>query len=192
MRNSFGGLLSTVSSTSQCRVCTVVLHDSICKQGTILSLTDIYANFATGEFVRIGSPGLPRIFYRYWRPVTASSTRHRFLYETIPSRTPPSQTAVSRLQLTLSCPMNQRHHVRSSSHGRKVAATHARPSKPAVLHKRGHSYNHALSQGEGSSPIGRSVLGGNKKIVTEVTNQSDDESDGMAGLPSFWLVLGSV
>ncbi|KAI7574252.1 hypothetical protein KC343_g20225 [Hortaea werneckii] len=57
---------------------------------------------------------------------------------------------------------NQKHHVRSTSHGKKLLPAHARPSKPPSL-KRGNSYNNAATQAH--APNGNSSRPGHCGIL---------------------------
>ncbi|OTA39535.1 hypothetical protein BTJ68_00543 [Hortaea werneckii EXF-2000] len=80
---------------------------------------------------------------------------------------------------------NQKHHVRSTSHGRKLLPAHARPSKPPSL-KRGNSYNNAATQAHApNANSSRSGHCGSKKAAINTASYSDEEQEDMAGFLQF-------
>jgi len=83
--------------------------------------------------------------------------------------------------------MNQRHHVRTGSQGRKVLPPHAKPQKPAPM-KRGTSYNNSTTTQAHTS--NHSHHNSTSKAVTtkkaeESVQQDDDEEFGMASFLQF-------
>ncbi|KXS95666.1 hypothetical protein AC578_6244 [Pseudocercospora eumusae] len=79
--------------------------------------------------------------------------------------------------------MNQRHHARQPSQGRKALPPHARPGKPPPLTTR-RSYNHSHSHSHGGqpSPNKAAAAAWSKKVGVE---DADDETNGMESFLQF-------
>ncbi|KAF7194591.1 hypothetical protein HII31_04097 [Pseudocercospora fuligena] len=84
--------------------------------------------------------------------------------------------------------MNQRHHARQPSQGRKALPPHARPSKPPPLTTR-RSYNHGHSHSHGGQPSPNKAAGAgwSKKVGVEDSGVKDaeDETNGMESFLQF-------
>ncbi|KAF2765133.1 hypothetical protein EJ03DRAFT_219862 [Teratosphaeria nubilosa] len=79
--------------------------------------------------------------------------------------------------------MRPDHHVRSSSHGRKLLPLHARPSKPPAL-KRGTSYTNANVHSIGAASS-KSATAANRKSASELVVPSVDDGEDMASFIQF-------
>lgn len=91
--------------------------------------------------------------------------------------------------------MNQRHHARQPSQGRKALPPHARPSKPPPLTTR-RSYNHGHSHSHGGQPSPNKAAGAgwSKKVGVEDSGVKDaeDETNGMESFLQFWYAKSHV